>query len=205
MQRAKHNDEAAIGIDLMITYIGIVIMMIIVGSTAVSMVEKMVQQTQHTALDANKEAGTKMIVVGAWVEDGWDDYLIMIEYQSQGKNVLAEDVEWTLWCVEDGDTIHYRSGTIDDWISGPNIPGGRGSIWEVGTDPSDTVTELESGARYFFGIDAGTNTNTNGRECGPSFLVAEGITATLTVNLPDGGSNTQILHVPRLEVGAPVI
>ena len=129
----------------------------------------------------------------------------MIEYQSQGKNVLAEDVEWTLWCVEDGDTIHYRSGTIDDWISGPGNPGNRGSIWEVGTDWSDTVTELESGARYFFGIDAGTNTNTNGRECGPSFLVSEGITATLTVNLPDGGSNTQILHVPRLEVGAPVI
>ena len=59
MQRAKHNDEAAIGIDLMITYVGIVIMMIVVGSTAVSMVEKMVQQTQHTALDANKEAGER--------------------------------------------------------------------------------------------------------------------------------------------------
>ena len=118
------------------------------------MVEKMGQQTQHTALDANKEAGTKMIVVGAWVEDGWDDYLIMIEYQSQGKNVLAEDVEWVFWCVEDDDTLHYRSGTIDDW------PFQTFSIWEVGTEPTDTVTELESGARYFFGIDGGTNTET---------------------------------------------
>ena len=103
MLRAKHNDEAAIGIDLMITYVGIVIMMFVIGSTAVGMVEKMGQQTQHTALDANKEAGTKMIVVGAWVEDGYDDFLFMIEYQSQGKNVLAEDVEWVLWCVEDDD------------------------------------------------------------------------------------------------------
>ena len=65
MQRAKHNDDGAVGIDLMITYVGIVIMMIVIGSTAVGMVEKMGQQTQHTALDANKEAGTKMIVVGA--------------------------------------------------------------------------------------------------------------------------------------------
>ena len=40
---------AAIGIDLMITYVGIVIMMIVIGSTAVGMVEKMGQQTQHTA------------------------------------------------------------------------------------------------------------------------------------------------------------
>ena len=92
MQQVKHNEEGAVGIDLMITYVGIVIMMIVIGSTAVSMVEKMAQQTQHTALDANKEAGTKMIVVGAWIEDGYDDFLFMIEYQSQGKNVLAEDV-----------------------------------------------------------------------------------------------------------------
>ena len=63
-----------------------------------------------------------MIVVGAWVEDGYDDFLFMIEYQSQGKNVLAEDVEWVLWCVEDDATLHYRSGTIDDWNSGPSIP-----------------------------------------------------------------------------------
>ena len=74
MQRAKHNDDGAVGIDLMITYVGIVIMMIVIGSTAVGMVEKMGQQTQHTALDANKEAGTKMIVVGAWVYDGYDDF-----------------------------------------------------------------------------------------------------------------------------------
>ena len=206
MRRVKHNDDGAVGIDLMITYIGIVIMMIVIGSTAVGMVERISQQTQHTALDVNKEAGTKMIVVGAWIEDGYDDFLFMIEYQSQGKNVLAEDVEWTLWCVEDGDTLHYRSGTIDDWISGPPIGGGeRASLWEVGTDPSETVTELESGARYFFGIDGGTNNNLGGDECGPTFLNEEGISATLTVNLPDGGSNTQTLEIGRFEVGAPVI
>ena len=206
MQRAKHNDDGAVGFDLMITYVGIVIMMIVIGSTAVGMVEKMGQQTQHTALDANKEAGTKMIVVGAWVEDGYDDFLFMIEYQSQGKNVLAEDVEWVLWCVEDDTTLHYRSGTIDDWASGPSIPGGFGSIWEVGTEPSDTITELESGARYFFGIDGGTNgAGIGDDECGPRFLHQNGISATLSVHLPDGGSTTQILEIGRFEVGAPVI
>ena len=199
MLRAKHNDEAAIGIDLMITYVGIVIMMFVIGSTAVGMVEKMGQQTQHTALDANKEAGTKMIVVGAWIYDGYDDLLIMIEYQSQGKNVRAEDVEWVLWCVEDDDTLHYRSGTVDDW------PFQTFSIWEVGTEPTDTVTELESGARYFFGIDGGTNTETDGKQCGPIFLHEEGISATLSVHIPDGGTTTQILEIGRFEVGAPVI
>ncbi len=199
MQRAKHNDDGAVGIDLMITYVGIVIMMIVIGSTAVGMVEKMAQQTQHTALDANKEAGTKMIVVGAWIYDGYDDLLIMIEYQSQGKNVRAEDVGWVLWCVEDDDTLHYRSGTVDDW------PFQAFSIWEVGTEPTDTVTELESGARYFFGIDGGTNTDDTGKQCGPIFLHEEGITATLSVHIPDGGTTTQILEIGRFEVGAPVI
>lgn len=200
MQRAKHNDDGAVGIDLMITYIGIVIMMIVIGSTAVGMVEKMGQQTQHTALDANKEAGTKMIVVGAWIYDGYDDLLIMIEYQSQGKNVLAEDVEWVLWCVEDDDTLHYRSGTVDDW------PFQTFSIWEVGTEPTDTVTELESGARYFFGIDGGTNgAGASGAECGPIFLHQQGISATLSVHIPDGGTSTQTLEIGRFEVGAPVI
>ena len=206
MRRMRHDDGGAVGIDLMITYIGIVIMMIVVGSTAMSMVERMSQQTQHTALDANKEAATKMIVVGGWIEDGYDDYLFMIEYQSQGKNVLAEDVEWTLWCVQNGDTLHYRSGTIDDWISGPPIGGGeRASIWEVGDDPSNTATELVSGARYFFGIDGGTNTAPTGAQCGPNFIHNNGISANLVINLPDGGTNTQVLEIGRYEVGAPVI
>ncbi|MCH1411282.1 MAG: hypothetical protein L7U48_04280 [Candidatus Poseidoniaceae archaeon] len=206
MRRMRHDDGGAVGIDLMITYIGIVIMMIVVGSTAMSMVERMSQQTQHTALDATKEAGTKMIVVGGWIEDGYDDYLFMIEYQSQGKNVLAEDVEWTLWCVENGNTLHYRSGTIDDWISGPPIGGGDlASIWEVGDDPSNTATELISGARYFFGIDGGTNTAPGGAQCGPNFINNNGISANLVINLPDGGTNTQVLEIGRYEVGAPVI
>ena len=148
MQRAKHNDDGAVGIDLMITYVGIVIMMIVIGSTAVGMVEKMGQQTQHTALDANKEAGTKMIVVGAWVEDGYDDFLFMIEYQSQGKNVLAEDVEWVLWCVEDDTTLHYRSGTIDDWPfqAPPPFPFGRSERNRAIQSPNSSLALVTSSA-----------------------------------------------------------
>ncbi|MGB0726206.1 MAG: hypothetical protein ACPGQO_05405, partial [Candidatus Poseidoniaceae archaeon] len=109
-------------------------------------------------------------------------------------------VEWVLWCVEDDDTLHYRSGTVDDW------PFQTFSIWEVGTEPTDTVTELESGARYFFGIDGGTNgAGAGGAECGPIFLHQQGISATLSVHIPDGGSTTQTLEIGRFEVGAPVI
>lgn len=200
--KLQHDNHAAVGIDLMITYVGMVIVLIVIGSTSVAMVEKIGQQVQHTALDANKEAGTKVIVVGAWIEDGYDDYLFMIEYQGQGENVLTEDVEWTLWCTEGGD-LHYRSGTIDQFYSGPCA---TCNIWEVGDDPANSVTELVSGQRYFFGIDGGTNgAGAGGDECGPFFLDEHGITATLTINIPDGGTNRQILEVGRLQVGAPVI
>ena len=180
----------------MIVFMACVLVAAISSAVIIQAVEALTQQTQHTVHDANKEAATKMIILNVWVEDTWDDYLFMIEYQSMGKEVNPADVDWILSCTDDGD-FYYRSGSLDDWISGP------GSIWEVGQQPG-SVSSLESGKRYFFGIDSGTNTNVGGAHCGPNWIEERGITATFMINMPDGGVTTQILKVTDLTIGASV-
>ena len=166
------------------------------SAVIIQAVEALAQQTQHTAHDANKEAATRMIILNVWVEDNYDDYLFMIEYQSMGKEVNPADVDWILSCTDNGN-FYYRSGSLNSWISGP------GSIWEVGQQPT-SVSTLESGKRYFFGIDGGTNAQPSGAQCGPIWIEARGITATLMINMPDGGVTTQILEVTDLTIGASV-
>lgn len=195
--KEERDNLAMIGVGTLIVFIATILVAGLVASVIIQAAEKMGQQTQHTAHDATKESATQVIVLGAWVEDNYDDYLFMVEYQSQGKNVQASDVDWILSCEHNGN-FYYRSGSLDSWISG------TGSIWEVGDDPTNSVTELESGKRYFFGIDAGTNDLPGGAHCGPNWIHQRGITATLMVNMPNGGISTQILKVSDLEVGASV-
>ena len=166
------------------------------SAVIIESVEKLAQQTQHTLHDANKESATKMLILNVWVEDNYDDYLFMIEYQSMGKEVDPGDVDWILSCTDNGN-FYYRSGSLDDWISGP------GSIWEVGQQPT-SVTTLESGKMYFFGIDSGTNDNVGGAHCGPNWIEERGITANFMINMPDGGVTTQVLKVTDLTIGASV-
>ena len=192
----EYDDNAQYGIGLMIVFMACVLVAAISSAVIIQAVEALTQQTQHTVHDANKEAATKMIILNVWVEDTWDDYLFMIEYQSMGKEVNPADVDWILSCTDNGN-LYYRSGSLDDWISGP------GSIWEVGQQPT-SVTTLESGKRYFFGIDSGTNSNVGGTHCGPSWIEARGITATFMINMPDGGVTTQILKVTDWTIGASV-
>jgi hypothetical protein len=192
----EYDDHAQYGIGLMIVFMACILVAAISSAVIIQAVEALTQQTQHTVHDANKEAATKMIILNVWVEDTWDDYLFMIEYQSMGKEVNPADVDWILSCADTGD-FYYRSGSLDDWISGP------GSIWEVGQQPT-SVTTLESGKRYFFGIDSGTNANVGGTHCGPSWIEERGITATFMINMPDGGVTTQILKVTDLTIGASV-
>jgi len=194
--KKEYDDSAQYGIGMMIVFMACILVAAISSAVIIQAVEALAQQTQHTVHDANKEAATKMIILNVWVEDTWDDYLFMIEYQSMGKEVNPADVDWILSCTDNGD-FYYRSGSLDDWISGP------GSIWEVGQQPT-SVTTLESGKRYFFGIDAGTNDNVGGRHCGPDWIEQRGITATFMINMPDGGVTTQILKVTDLTVGASV-
>ena len=192
----EYDDKAQYGIGMMIVFMACILVAAISSAVIIQAVEALAQQTQHTVHDANKEAATKMVILNVWVEDNYDDYLFMIEYQSMGKEVDPADVDWILSCTDDGD-FYYRSGSLDDWISGP------GSIWEVGQQPT-SVTTLESGKRYFFGIDSGTNDNVGGAQCGPNWIEARGITATFMINMPDGGVTTQILKVTDLTVGASV-
>ena len=192
----EYDDKAQYGIGMMIVFMACILVAAISSAVIIQAVEALTQQTQHTVHDANKEAATKMIILNVWVEDTWDDYLFMIEYQSMGKEVNPADVDWILSCADNGD-FYYRSGSLDDWISGP------GSIWEVGQQPT-SVTTLESGKRYFFGIDSGTNANVGGTHCGPSWIEERGITATFMINMPDGGVTTQILKVTDLTIGASV-
>ena len=198
MKRIEDDDLAVIGSDTMIIFIAMVMLSSVIGAMMFNVVDLMAQQTQHTAYDATKEAATQVIFIGGWVEDGYDDYLFMIEYQSQGKNVAAADIDFMLYCTDAGN-FYYRSGVLGTWISGNGA-----TIWEVGSAPG-SVTELESGKRYFFGIDAGTNDFPGGNHCGPNFINQRDMKATLMINLPDGGVSTQELYVPTLEVGAPVI
>jgi hypothetical protein len=200
----EHDDEAAIGIDMIIMYIATVIMIAVISATMMEVVEGLAQQYQHTAADATKSSATQIVVVGAWVEDQYDDFLFMVEYQGQGKEVAPSDVAWVLWCTENGN-LHYRSGTLDDWISGPPFSSGGASIWKVGDEPTNTATELIPGERYFFGIDGGTNDAPLGSQCGPIFLANNNIDAHLTIHFPDGGSSNQVLQIGEFVTGYPVI
>ena len=197
--KREYDDKAQFGIGLMIVFMACVLVAAVSSAVIIQAVEKLAQQTQHTLHDANKESATKMVILNVWVEDNYDDYLFMIEYQSMGKEVSPGDVDWMLSCTDNGN-FYYRSGSLDDWISGPDV---TDSIWEVGQQPG-TVTSLESGKRYFFGIDSGTNDNVGGTHCGPSWINARGITANFMINMPNGGVTTQILKVTDLTIGASV-
>lgn len=194
--KKEYDNNAQVGIGLMIVFMACILVAAISSAVIIQAVEKLAQQTQHTANDANKESATKMIILNVWVEDNYDDYLFMIEYQSMGKEVAPGDVDWILSCTDNGN-FYYRSGSLNSWISGP------GSIWEVGQQPT-SVTTLESGKIYFFGIDSGTNDNVGGAHCGPNWIEARGITANFMINMPDGGVTTQILKVTDLTIGASV-
>ena len=194
--KQEYDDNAQYGIGLMIVFMACVIVAAITSAVIIQAVESLAQQTQHTAHDASKESATQMIILNAWVEDWYDDYLFMIEYQSMGKEVDPADVDWILSCEHNGN-FYYKSGSLDSWQSG------TGSIWEVGKQPS-SVSSLESGKRYFFGIDGGTNAQPNGAQCGPNWIESRGITATFMINMPDGGVTTQILQVTDPTIGASV-
>ena len=64
-----HDENAAIGIDLIIMYVATVIMIAVISASMMEVVEGVAQQYQHTAADATKSTATQIVVVGAWVED----------------------------------------------------------------------------------------------------------------------------------------
>jgi hypothetical protein len=197
----KQNDTLAqVGIGAMIVFIGILIAVSTSMFVMINQLERIAQGAESTVSVATNEAHTQIVFVGGWVDDAYDDYLLMIEYQSLGKNVQTDEVGWVLWC-EHNDQIFRRMGYFGDPVS--SAPGGV-TLWEVGEDIT-LPTELISGKRYFVIADGGTGTGDGaGASCGPQWIFDRGVTAYYSIYLPDGGHTTQELRVNVFEVGESV-
>ena len=193
---------AQVGIGMMIVFIGSLIAVTSSMYIMVNQLERITQSTEKTISVATKEAHTQIIFTGGWVDDHYDDYLFMIEYQSLGKEVLIGEVGWVLSCVDNSGNHHRRMGYLDSPIASA-----LGSIvWEVGQTRLTTPTTLESGKRYFVLTDGGTGTSSTGSggQCGPEYIHERGIYAYYTIYLPNGGHTTQKLQVIDYAVGESV-
>ena len=207
MQERKDN-LAQVGIGAMIVFIGTLIAVTSSAYVMIGQLEIISQSTEKTIDVATNEAHTQIIFVGAWVDDIYDDYLFMIEYQSLGEEVVTDEIGFVLWC-EKGDTVYRRTGYLgDELLSAPS----ETTIWAIGEDPDDGIPDrLQSGERYFIIADGGVGSGKTGGEtggpndvCGPKDIFENGITAYYSIYLPNGGHTTQELKVTTFDVGESV-
>ena len=202
----KETDDdifAQVGLGAMVLFIGALIAITTSMYVMIHQLEVVTQSTQKVISTTSKEAHTQIIFVGAWIDDGLDDYLFMIEYQSLGKEVNIDEVGWVLWCVDDADNHHRRMGYLGD----PQASAQGAVIWEVGDTWDNEPEILESGKRYFVVTDGGTGTGPtgNGVQCGPKWIYDRGLTAYYSIYLPFGGQSTQDLTINEYGVGESVI
>ncbi|MBF14074.1 MAG: hypothetical protein CMA97_00970 [Euryarchaeota archaeon] len=198
----KNDNLAQVGLGAMVLFIGCLIAITSSMYVMITQLEIITQSTEKVVSTTSKEAHTQILFVGAWIDDAYDDYLFMIEYQSLGKEVNIEDVGWVLWCVDAADNHHRRMGHLGD-----NLASAQGAtIWEVGETWDNEPDTLESGKRYFVNTDGGTGTGTTGSggQCGPSHIYDDGLTAYYTIYLPFGGHSTQELRITNYGVGESV-
>jgi len=202
----KNDTLAQVGIGAMIVFIGIIIAVSSSMYVMINQLERISQGAESTISVATNEAHTQVIFVGGWVDDAFDDYLLMFEYQSLGKNVQTDEVAWVLWC-EFNDQISRRMGYLGDQVGSAPVGtnGERTTIWEVGAEIL-RPDELISGKRYFVIADggAGSGNTGGGADCGPQWIFDRGVTAYYSIYLPDGGHTTQELRVNVFEVGESV-
>jgi len=205
--REENDVFAQVGIGAMIVFIGCLLAVISSSYVMLNQLELISEATEETIAVATNEAHTQIIFVGGWIDDDYDDYLFMIEYQSLGKEVITNEIGYVLWC-ELNNVIHRRYGYLgDDLLSAPDDT----TIWPVGDDPEDGIpTTLESGNRYFViadggrgGGDAGDGGNPRDA-CGPEFIFENGISAYYSIYLPNGGHTTQELKITTYGVGESV-
>tara|TARA_B100001559_G_C16462366_1_gene604777 strand:- start:157 stop:759 length:603 start_codon:yes stop_codon:yes gene_type:complete len=196
----ERDTLAQVGLGAMILFIGSLIAITSSMYVMIAQLESISQSGQKVISVATKESHTQIIFMGAWIDDGYDDYLLMIEYQSLGEEVLVEEVAWVLWC-EHNDNTHRRMGWLGDEVaSAPN----RVTIWEVGEEIILPET-LVSGKRYFIVADGGTGTgNGAGTFCGPQWIFDRGVPAHYSIYLPFGGHITQEFRVNQFAVGNSV-
>ena len=94
----KQNDPfAQVGLGAMILFIGIIIAVSSSMYVMINQLERISQSAEETVSIATNEGHTQVVFIGGWIDDAFDDYLIMIEYQSLGKNVQTDEVGWVLW------------------------------------------------------------------------------------------------------------
>jgi hypothetical protein len=196
---------AQVGIGAMIVFIGSLLAVTSSMYVMINQLERIAQGAEDTVSVATNEAHTQVVFVGGWVDDHFDDFLLMFEYQSLGKNVQTDEVAWVLWCEFNGEIFRRMGYMGDQVLSAPEgTDGERTTIWEVGAEIL-RPDELISGKRYFVIADGGTGTgNGNGAFCGPEWIFDRGVTAYYSIYLPDGGHTTQALRVNVFEVGESV-
>ncbi len=201
MDEEEKDTFAQVGLGAMIVFIGAMLAITSSMYVMIAQLESITQTAQKVTSSATKEAHTQIIFVGAWIDDAYDDYLLMIEYQSLGEEVLVDEIAWVLWC-EFNDNTFRRMGFLGDPVaSAPN----QITIWEVGEEISLPDT-LVSGKRYFIIADGGTGTgNGVGTSCGPKWIYDRGVTAYYSIYLPFGGHISQEFRVTHFQVGESVI
>lgn len=197
----EDKDELAqVGLGAMIVFIGSLLAITSSAYVMIQQLEAITQTSQKTISVATNQAHTQIIYVGGWVDDAYDDYLIMIEYQSLGEDVITDDIAWVLWCELNGNMFR-RMGNLGDPVA--SAPDGV-TIWEVGGD-IELPDTLVSGKRYFVVVDGGVGTgNGAGSNCGPEYIFDNNIPAYYSIYLPNGGHMTQEFRVNTFAVGESI-
>jgi hypothetical protein len=198
--REDRDELAQVGLGAMIVFIGSLLAITSSAYVMIQQLEVITQTSQKTISVATNEAHTQVVFVGGWVDDAFDDYLLMIEFQSLGEEVITDEIAWVLWCELNGNMFR-RMGFLGDPVgSAPN----QVTIWEVGggIDLPDT---LVSGKRYFVIADGGVGIgNGAGTNCGPKYIFDNGISAYYSIYLPNGGHLTQEFRVNTFAVGESI-
>ena len=70
---------AQVGLGAMIVFIGSLVAIITSAHVMIMQLEIISENSETIVSTTSKEAHTQVIFVGAWIEDGYDDYLFMIE------------------------------------------------------------------------------------------------------------------------------
>ena len=199
------GELAQVGLGAMILFIGSLLAIASSAYVMIYQLEAITQTSQKTISVATNEAHTQIIYVGGWVDDAFDDYLIMIEYQSLGEDVITDDIAWVLWCELNGNMFRRMGFLGDPVASAPQGTNGeRTTIWEVGGEIRIPDT-LVSGKRYFVIVDGGVGTgNGVGANCGPEYIFDNNIPAYYSIYLPNGGYSTQEFRVNTFAVGESI-
>lgn len=198
--KEEHDELAQVGLGAMIVFIGSLLAITSSAYVMIQQLEIITQTTQKTVSLATNEAHTQVVYVGGWVDDAFDDYLIMIEFQSLGEDVITDEIAWVLWCEFNGN-MHRRMGFLGDPVS--SAPD-QVTIWEVGGD-IELPDTLISGKRYFAIVDGGVGIgNGIGDTCGPKYIFDRGIPAYYSIYLPNGGHMTQEFRVNTFAVGESI-